>query len=312
MLFQEQNNFYAMKKEFKLGLFVVCVIVVSFFVLNYLRGKDIFNKEIQLKARYEKVEGLIPSAPVYIKGFKAGKVDEVTYDPLTEDFLVVCSVSRQFNIPSDSRMLIYSVDIMGGKGVRIDIGSSDSSAFDGDTLTSGFEAGLMDGLSAGVGPLLEKLTGALDSLSVTLSGANRLLSDSNQKSVSSALENLDASMANLRTLSRSVSGKSTEISELIENLQAFSGELCEISQLADTTLSSVNKVIDNISEADIQKVVTSLGTILDNINNPEGTVGTLLVDNSLYNSVDSLVNDINSLIELISENPKKYLKISVF
>ena len=34
-------------KEFKIGLFVVTVLTASFFLINYLRGKDIFNKEIE-------------------------------------------------------------------------------------------------------------------------------------------------------------------------------------------------------------------------------------------------------------------------
>ena len=58
-------------KEFKIGFFAIAVLVVSFFLINYLRGEDIFNKEIEVSARFGKVEGLVPSAPVFIKGYKA-------------------------------------------------------------------------------------------------------------------------------------------------------------------------------------------------------------------------------------------------
>ena len=101
-------------KELKIGVFVVIVSVASFFLINYLRGEDLLNKEIELISRYDKVEGLVASAPVYIKGYKAGKVSEVTYCPETEDFRVVCSIRKEFRVPNDSRMTIYSVDIMGG------------------------------------------------------------------------------------------------------------------------------------------------------------------------------------------------------
>lgn len=79
-------------KEFKIGIFVVTVLVASFFLINYLRGEDIFNNEIELISRYDDVEGLVASAPVYIKGYKAGKVAEVVYEPSTDDFKVTCSV----------------------------------------------------------------------------------------------------------------------------------------------------------------------------------------------------------------------------
>ena len=52
--------------------------------------------------------------------------------------------------------------------------------------------------------------------------------------------------------------------------------------------------------------------LTESIQNPEGTVGKLLNDGSVYESVDSLVNELNDLIQKIKENPKKYMKISVF
>ena len=69
-----------MSKELKIGVFAVTVLVASFFMLNYLRGEDIFNREIEVSSRFEELEGLVASAPVYIKGYKAGKVSEVNYD----------------------------------------------------------------------------------------------------------------------------------------------------------------------------------------------------------------------------------------
>ena len=83
-------------KEFKIGVFVVVVLTASFFVINYLRGKDIFNKEIEIVSEYPNLEGLVESAPVFIKGFKAGKVSEVAYDSETELFKVTCSVKKEF------------------------------------------------------------------------------------------------------------------------------------------------------------------------------------------------------------------------
>ena len=70
-----------MRKELKIGVFVVTVLVASFFVINYLRGEDIFNSEVEVHSTYGNVEGLVASAPVYIKGYKAGKVTEVVYRP---------------------------------------------------------------------------------------------------------------------------------------------------------------------------------------------------------------------------------------
>lgn len=301
-----------MSKEIKIGIFAVSILIVSFFLINYLRGEDIFNREIELSSRFASVEGLVPSAPVYIKGYKAGKVSEVIYDSEAEDFEVVCSIKKEFRIPSDSKMTIYSVDIMGGKGVKIDLGTSGLAASDGDVLAPAFEAGLMDGLAGGIGPLMAKVTSTLDSLSVTVSGINRMLSEENSARVASTLAHLDRTMANVDALSAVIGGKSDELAAFVSNLQIVSDKLVSVAGQADTVLTGINTTVASLSESDIAGVVTSLKDLLDNVNDPDGTIGKLFVDKSVYDSFDALLNDIDDLVNKIQENPKKYLKISVF
>lgn len=301
-----------MSKELKIGVFAVAILIVSYFLINYLRGEDIFNNEIELSSRYENVEGLLPSAPVYIKGYKAGKVSEVLYVPETGDFKVTCSIDKDFMIPTDSRMTIYSVDIMGGKGVRIDLGHSEEAAEDGGILEPAFEAGLMDGLARGVGPLIEKVSSTLDSLSVTIGGVNRLLSDGNQASITRTLAHLEKTMSSLGRLAGSFEGKSDELEAVIDNMAVLSERLKSISVKADSTIDGVDTIVTSLSESDLVGVVASLNSLLESMNDPEGTIGKLFVDDSVYDSVDSLLNDVDILIRKIQENPKKYLRISVF
>lgn len=301
-----------MKKELKIGIFVISVLVVSFFVLNYLRGEDIFNREYEIVSRYDNVEGLVASAPVFIKGYKAGKVTEVSYDSVEGDFVVTCSVSNDFEVPDDSRMVIYSVDIMGGKGVKIDMGTSSTLVSDGDTLAPLFEAGLMDSLGGSIGPLLAKVTNTLDSLSVTVSGINALLADVEKVGLSATLAHLESTMANLRSLSAAVKGKSGAITSLVDNLNEFSSKLGGIAEKVDTTMNGVNDLVVRVNDSDIEGVVKSFKDLLDGINDPEGSIGKLLNNGSVYDSVDSLLKDVNLLVDKIQENPRKYLKISVF
>ncbi len=299
-------------KELKIGSFVVIVLTASFFLINYLRGEDIFNNEIELTSTFGTVEGLVPSAPVFIKGYKAGKVADVTYDSEAENFTVTCSVRKEFRIPSDSYMTIYSVDIMGGKGVKIDLGSSDVAAKDGDTLAPAFEAGLMDGLAGGVGPLLEKVTSTLDSLEVTIAGINSILTPENSASLGRTLAHLEKTMASVGSIASDIDGKSDELNEFIDNLASVSGKFTVISDKIDTTMTGVSSLVATMNESDIEGLVTSFKTLLENINDPDGSIGKLLTDGSVYDSVDELLNDVDTLVKKIQENPKKYIRISVF
>ena len=195
-------------REIKIGVLAVLCCVILYFGLNFLKGINIFSSTSTYVGQYENVSGLTEQAPVYIKGYKAGKVAEVDYDSENAVFYVTCSVLNDFSITEDSKMAIYSTDIMGSKGVKLILGTSEELIEDGDTLSGVIEAGLMDGLAESISPLLAKVSTTIDSLGTTVSGMNRLLSDTNTKSVSRTLKNLETTVANVKELSRTVKGKS--------------------------------------------------------------------------------------------------------
>ena len=298
-----------LSKEFKIGTFVVIVLTFSFFLINYLRGEDIFNNEIEISARYDDLGGLVASAPVYIKGYKAGKVSEVKYDPEQDDFVVTCSVLKEFRIPQDSKMTIYGVDIMGGKGIRIDMGTSAAMVEDGGMLLPYSEPALLDGLAAGVAPLMEKVGNTLDSLSVTVASVNALLSDAN---ISRTIAHLEKTMSSVQSVAAAVEGKSEELNMFMDNLAAVSTKFCGIAESADSLMSGVNAMVASVDVNDINNLVLSFHELLGKINDPDGTLGRLLVDDSVYDSVDALLTDVDTLVRKIQENPKKYIRISVF
>ena len=77
-------------------------------------------------------------------------------------------------------------------------------------------------------------------------------------------------------------------------------------------MTSVTSVASSISESDLAGIISSFKELVENMNDPDGTIGKLFVDNSVYDSVDTLLEDIDSLVRKIQENPKKYIRISVF
>ena len=159
---------------------------------------------------------------------------------------------------------------------------------------------------------MDKVANTLDSLSVTVSGINAMLSETNRNSLARTLAHLEKTMQNVNGIATAVNGKSDEISAFIANLENLSVKLGSMVEKVDTLIGGASEVVATLNESDIEGVVTSFRDLLQNINDPDGTVGKLLVDGSVYDSVDELLTDVDSLVKKIQENPKKYLKISVF
>lgn len=299
-------------KELKIGVFVVSVLVATFFVVNFLRGEDILNREYDINARFENVDGLIASAPVYIKGYKVGKVYDVIYDKEKGDFVVQCSIQKDFIVPEDSQMTIYAVDIMGAKGVRIELGNSEENAVEGDFISSAHEIGLIDALSRNAVPLIENVNKTLDSLNVTIANVNSIFSHSNQENIRRTFIHLEKTLSEISELSSSLNGKSEELTSFIDNLQNISFKLDGILTKADTIVTDASSLLNGITSSDIDNAMDSLNSLLDKLDDPDGTIGKLLVEDGIYDSFDQLLFDVDELILKIKENPKKYLRFSLF
>lgn len=296
-------------RETRIGIFVVAVLVASFFVINYLRGKDIFGKEMQICSHYENVEGLVVSNPVYIKGYKAGSVTEVSYNPETQVFDVTCSIVKKFAIPTDTKMTIYSVDLMGGKGIRLDLGTSTEYIEDGAELAPSYATDVISSLTSRIGPLIVKATDAIDSLGMASSAINRVLSGIDENTVRSAMSHLQVTMRNVEKLSNTLAGHSDDIETLVVNLKDVSTRLVSLSEKADSSMDGVQKFAGELGEVDVKELAESLQNLVDNLNDPEGTIGKLTKDSGAYDSLESVLKDIDSLVKKIEENPKKYIRI---
>lgn len=290
-------------KEYKLGLLTVFVLVSSFFVINFLRGRDVFNREIELVGYFDDLETLVASAPVQIRGYAAGHVSKVEYCPQTDNFKVVCAVTKELNIPTDSRMLIYSTSIMGGKGIRIEPGSSAQSAQSGDVLTTGSQADLLSMLSDSAAPLLEKLGTAVDSLTLVLSNVNQVLCDQNKNSIASSLRHLNSTLASFNRLAASLGGKSEQINAIVDNLSELSAKLAPLADSAQGTVDNLKDVSAQLKDAGLGETVQDLGAAVKTVDN---TV------KDIEQPLENLLSDLDELVKKIQENPKKYLKISVF
>lgn len=299
-------------KEFKIGLFAVLVGTVAFLLLNYLRGNDIFNREQEYIGYFDNIETLTVSAPVLVKGYKAGQVTEIEYQTEEGNFRVCCSVKKDFRVPVDSRLVLFSTSIMGGKGIEVQMGSSDQIAEDEAVLETGSVADLLTSLGNNIGPVMENLASVMDSLKVTVAGVNRLLCEENRKSVERTLASLDRTIASASSLMNSLNGKSAELESFIDNLKIMSDKLAPVMDKVDSTVGNLNTITASLGEADIKAMVESANSLLDRIQDPDGTLGRLMKDDSVYDSVDELVSDLDKLIKAIQENPKKYMKISVF
>ena len=295
-------------REIKVGVLATVCIFLLFFGFNYLKGVNIFSSIHSFHGVYTNIHGLELQAPVYIRGYKVGQVDNIDYD-FTRDssFTVDISIKRNINLPEGTRMALVSDGIMGGMAIELILPATEVASKEditylptSATIPTTVVPGLLDGLQEAV---IQPLSNTLASLD-TLVGQLQAQLDNNH--IESILSNADIAVADLQSSSKQLK-------------QVMSHQVpCVITKL-DTTMSDLQQVVTDVKAANIKATVARVDTALNNVNyliadfrSPNGTVGMLLNDKGLYNHIDSAVVSVDSLLVDLKANPKRYVHFSLF
>ena len=295
-------------REIKVGVLATVCIFLLFFGFNYLKGVNIFSSIHSFRGVYTNIHGLELQAPVYIRGYKVGQVDNIDYD-FTRDssFTVDISIKRNINLPEGTRMALVSDGIMGGMAIELilpatEVASKEDIAYlpTGAIIPTTVVPGLLDGLQEAV---IQPLSNTLASLD-TLVGQLQAQLDNNH--IESILSNADIAVADLQSSSKQLK-------------QVMSHQVPSVITKLDTTMSDLQQMVTDVKAANIKATVARVDTALNNVNyliadfrSPNGTVGMLLNDKGLYNHIDSAVVSVDSLLVDLKANPKRYVHFSLF
>ena len=297
------------RKSVIIALSFISALMLFVWGFNFLKGKSLLNKYPYYYAVYPHVNELGKSNKVLVNGMPVGQVEDVFFNPKNDGSIIVrFSVSKDVNVPSNSTAVITN-DFLGSNSINLVLGDSHSNAALGDTLASGNETGLMNLLSDALSPMLgniDRLVSNMDSLIIKV---NSIVDDEMNTNLKNSVNKLSASMDNIAIVSQDLRDMVENEKDIIPNIVAN----------IDNTAANLSIISDSISVIKYQTIISSLQTTVDNLNvitnalkNGQGSAGLLLTDDSLYRNLNNTINNVNSLIGNIEENPKKYIKISVF
>ncbi len=295
-----------------IGLFVLLTLIATFAVVNFLRGEDIFKRSTTYYANFEKVDGLVVTGPVNLKGLKVGMVEAIEYNMEKDIFEVEFKVKSDFKIPENSVAEIYSADLLGSMALRIVLGDSKTYAQEGDVLAGGFAPDMISMITSEIMPLKEQAEVLLANLNKTLESVNMVLDSTAREDLQGSLANLNTTLRNAAGVSAALNKVAPEFGQIVANLEVLSKGLGESAGDIQGSLENVNKITSQLSQAEIDKAILSLKELCEKLQDPNGSVGKMLATDSLHNSVNDLVRDIDELVQRITENPKKYIRVSVF
>ena len=279
-------------------MFAVVMLGCLWGGIRFLSGIDIFSRNIPYYVAYPEISGIQTATPVTIQGVKVGTVTAIGFDPsVSRDVVLQLTVRRSFRIPRDSKARIYSDGFMGGKAIATE--TRDMLAAAGTELAD----------------VKERLTRVMDNLSVTLESVNAVLKD-NKGNIDGTLTHLNSISGNMDAVLAAEKGS---LRTAIDNIGKFSTALGENSERFSSMIANLDRFSQQLTEADIDSLSLGLRTTLGElnrtvarINEGKGTVGRLMNDPRLYESLETASANLAALLEDLKAHPKRYVHFSLF
>jgi phospholipid/cholesterol/gamma-HCH transport system substrate-binding protein len=311
-------------KPFLIGITFIIAVIVFIWGFNYLKGRNLFKKQMFLYVEYPTVNGLVTAKPVYINGLRVGQVNKLYFAPdMSGKIIVQLLIQTKFPIPKNSVAHIFSADLMGSKSIELKLGDSPEIAQNGDTLLSSVERSLMEEVNKQIKPLKAKAEVLLSSIDTLVNAFNAVMTEATVKNLESSLRNLRLTVKNLATtttnLDNMVESEVPTVRSILNNADSLLISLNENRDGFKNIVNNMEKISDSLATIDINSMVNNLNNSLANIdqimqqiNQGNGTMGKLINDDSLYMELNKSAEELNKLLRDIRENPKRYVKFSLF
>ena len=308
--------------ETKVGALAIVAIVLMILGFNFLKGVQLFSKSFTIYAKYENIQGLTTSNPVYINGLKVGNIGEISSDKKMKELLVKINIQQDVNIPSNSVALIVPNPLAATK-IEIKLGDNTTYLKNNDTINTDAKKNLLDDVMQRVDPVLFEVKNAVSTLDTLLGSVNKILNDKTKTNINEAVDNLNKITASVLVSANSLQTLLDEnngaLSKTMKNASSFTGNLAENNSKITSLISNLNKTTSDLSQVNFKSTLNNLDSAiltlketLSKINNAKGSAGMLINDPALYKNLTSTTNKLNTLLDDVRLHPKRYVSISVF
>lgn len=294
-------------KEVIIGICVMAAIAILCIGIEFLKGINVFKPANFYVAKYDNVMGLETAAPVLIDGYKVGQVREIKFNYEEPGKVeVVLALNKHLQLPKDSKALIGST-LLSGSYIEILMGQSKEMIPLGGDVETEMKPDLMESVSQNLLPSVASIMPKIDSLLLSI---NRLVSD----------PAITASLQNMETITRNVSEASEnlnlimgrEVPSILGNTDMASANLDSITRNLHLLSMELNKLPLSQTMDNVNDLTNNLARFSTQLNDKNSTLGQLTSNPELYNRINRLTTDIDSLILDIKSNPKRYISIKLF
>ncbi len=299
-----------LSNELKVALTILAALLLGFAGYRVMSDLPVLRQSKIIYTYFERADGLTAGNYITINGVKVGSVKRLE---LTggDSVRVTLSFDLNMEVPQGSVALIESSGLLDEKAITIHRGTSSEEVPYGGTIKGVYRGGMMETLKNEGEKISEDVTQSFEQLNQLLAELNEVMTGENRGKVEQVLTNLQSTT---NEISGIFQHRREELESSIHHAQRFLANLDTVSTDnksrvdsvltgMESSLTEIKTLSQNLSQSNDQ-----LQQILGKINNGEGSLGELVNNPALYNNLESLTANMDSLVQNINRDPRKYLK----
>lgn len=290
-------------KEVKIGAAFVIAIFILYYGISFLKGINIFRPSNSYMVVFDDVAGLSQATPVTLNGFQVGLVSSMELDKKHDNKVITyLDMDKGVKIPKGSKMIL-DVSILGSATIKLETNPyTQEYVSNEDTIIGIRNKGMMDA----AGNMLPQVQNLLPKIDSILSGINTLV---NSPALAQSLADVNQITSDLAKTSKQLNSMMTTLNK---DIPTMAGNFTEVS----TNLAGVSKQFNQIDIASTYKSVDAtmknIESLSSKMNSKESSLGLLLNDRQLYDSLNATIGNASLLLKDVKENPSRYINVKVF
>lgn len=300
------SNYYKDRRsiEIKVGIFFIGGLIILFLGIFFLKDIYYAGNRAELTIKFPSTDGIDPGDKVKLNGIAIGKTTDIS---LLEDGVLVKALIQvpDFDLAEDSYFVASESSLMGGHHIEIIPGSS-SVKLDYSKIQKGKAGNSIYGM-------INEAKNLVSDLSIFINNINNNLDIID--STRALLHNSDKTITEINNI---ISENKSNIESIVTNLnnstQVLANLLTKNESNIDSSLVNIPKTINNLDNnlSQLKQMLSKLNKLVDKYDKSDSTVKKLLEEKELYQKLNNTIDQADSLLKDIKENPKKYIDLKIF